>query len=48
MFTCYLNGEFYGSGDADYIRELFVDYVVTCEMYGRKECEFKIVKEAQL
>lgn len=44
-YRCYLNGSFYGSGNLDYMRELFVDYVVTCEMYGKKECDFKIVKD---
>ena len=43
-YICYLNGKFYGIGGLEYVRELFVDYVVACEMYGRKECEFKIVK----
>lgn len=44
MYKCYLNGKFYGSGDLAYMKELFVDYVVTCEMYGKSECNFKIIK----
>lgn len=44
VYKCYLNGSLYGSGNLDYMRELFVDYVVTCQMYGKKECDFKIVK----
>lgn len=44
MYMCYLNGKFYGSGNLKYMKELFVDYVVTCEMYGKDEVEFKIVK----
>ena len=43
-YRCYLNGKFYGGGDLKYMHELFKDYVITCEMYGREECEFKIVK----
>ena len=43
-YECYLNGEFYGSGDLYYMKELFVDYVITCEMYGKKQCDFKIIK----
>lgn len=44
MYMCYLNGKFYGIGDLAYMHELFKDYVITCEMYEKKECEFKIVK----
>jgi len=44
-YKCYLNGQLYGSGDLKYIQELFVDYVVTCKMYGKVEVEFKIIKE---
>lgn len=42
-YKCYLNGKFYGSGSLDYMHELFKDYVITCKMYGKKECDFKIV-----
>jgi len=41
----YLNGEYYGSGDSEYMLELVRDYVVTCGMYDRKEVDFKITKE---
>lgn len=44
LYSCYLNGVFYGSGDLEYIHELFKDYVLICKMYGKKECEFKIAK----
>lgn len=44
LYKCFINGEFYGIGDLDYMRELFVDYVVTCKMYGKDEIEWKIVK----
>lgn len=44
-YKCFLNGVFYGCGDLGYMHELFEDYVVTCKMYGKKECEFKIVKD---
>ena len=43
-YECYLNGNRYGIGSLDYMLELFKDYVVTCEMYGKDEAEFKIVK----
>lgn len=45
VYMCYLNGRLYGSGNLDYMHELFKDYVVTCEMYGKRECEFKIVRK---
>lgn len=45
MYTCYLNGKFYGRGDLEYMKELFVDYVVSSEMYGKDESDWKIVKE---
>jgi hypothetical protein len=44
MYKCYLNGKFYGSGDLEYMKELFVDYVVTCKMYGKSEVDFKIMR----
>jgi hypothetical protein len=44
-YKCYLNGKFYGSGTLKYMQELFVDYFITCEMYGRPEADFKIMKE---
>jgi hypothetical protein len=47
-YKCYLNGKFYGSGSLEYMRELFVDYFITCKMYGRPEADFKIVKEDEL
>ncbi|PFK99925.1 hypothetical protein COJ01_17925 [Priestia megaterium] len=43
-YTCYLNGNFYGYGPLEYMNELFRDYVVACEMYGRKEVSFDIVE----
>lgn len=44
IYMCYLNGSLYGSGDLDHIHELFKDYFITCKMYGRSECDFKVVK----
>lgn len=43
-YQCFLNGSPYGRGSLEYIQELFTDYVVTCKMYGHKQCDFKIVK----
>lgn len=43
-YKCFLNGKFYGSGNAQYMKELFNDYVVIKRMYGKKEVDFKIVK----
>jgi len=43
-YKCYLNGKFYGSGDLNYMRELFIDYVITHKMYNKNEVDFKIVK----
>ncbi|WP_081043999.1 hypothetical protein [Bacillus paralicheniformis] len=33
---------FYGAGDLEYMHELFRDYVVYCEMYGRDDCTFRV------
>ena len=44
-YKCYLNGVAYGAGDLAYMNELFSDYVIKNEMYGKKECDFKIVKD---
>lgn len=40
------NGKFYGSGSLRYIKELFVDYVITCKMYDKDEVDFKIMKKS--
>jgi len=45
VYQCYLNGSFYGSGNLEYMKELFIDYVITCEMYGKDKCSFEIVKK---
>lgn len=45
LYKCYLNGVFYGGGNLDYVHELFKDYVVDSKMYGKKECDFKIVRD---
>ena len=44
-YKCYLNGVLYGAGNLSYIHELFTDYVIDCNMYGKKECDFKITKD---
>ena len=44
MYELFLNGKFYGAGGVDYISQLINDYVVTCEMYGRKEVDLKVVR----
>jgi hypothetical protein len=43
-YKCYLNGKLYGGGNLMYMKELFTDYVIRHEMYGKDEVEFKIVK----
>lgn len=45
-YTCYLNGHFYAIGDLNYMKELFINYVIDCEMYDNDEVEFKIVKDS--
>lgn len=45
IYECHLNGKFYGKGDLDYMRELITDYMVTHDMYGHKEVNFKIIKK---
>lgn len=47
-YKCFLNDTVYGAGSLDYMKELFVDYVITHKMYGKKECDFKIVKDIDL
>ena len=42
MYACFLNGKLYGCGDIEYVNDLFRDYVVNCEMYGRDDCTFHI------
>jgi hypothetical protein len=44
-YEMYLNGRFYGSGSLEYMKELFVDYVVTCRMYGKNDVTISIQKE---
>lgn len=44
MYICYLNDRFYGSGSGDHMNKLFKDYVTTCDMYGKYECKFRIVR----
>jgi hypothetical protein len=44
LYTFYLNGTVYGTGDLDYMRELFVDYVVKMKMYDRLSVDFRITK----
>ena len=48
QYICFLNGERYGSGDMEYMRELFIDYFVTCKMHGREQGEFKVVSQKKL
>ncbi|QQO41082.1 hypothetical protein 015DV002_128 [Bacillus phage 015DV002] len=43
LYICFLNGKPYGKGDLEYMLELFKDYVVTCEMYGKARCDFTVV-----
>lgn len=43
-YQCYINGKFYGGGSLKFIHELFTDYVLTHNMYGREKIEFKITK----
>lgn len=37
-----IDGVPYGKGPADYMRELFADYVVACGMYGKDDVTFRI------
>lgn len=41
-YVCFLNGKFYGAGDLEYMNDLFRDYVVISEMYGKDDCTFRI------
>lgn len=56
VYACFLNGKLYGKGDLDYMKDLFRDWVVDCEMYGKDDVTFRvttvdkmreIVKEAE-
>ncbi|MBG9882764.1 MULTISPECIES: hypothetical protein [Bacillus subtilis group] len=44
-YACFLNGKFYGAGNLEYMNELFRDYVVSSEMYGKDECVFRITSQ---
>lgn len=44
-YKCYLNGKVYGAGSLEYMHELFTDYVITHKMYGKRKCEFEIIKD---
>ena len=44
VYVMEVDGKLYGKGPADYMRELFVDYVVTCGMYGKTDVTFRIKK----
>ena len=46
IYVCLINGKFYGSGSLRYIKELFVDYVITCKMYDKDEVDFKIMEKS--
>ena len=48
QYVCYLNGKRYGSGDMEYMRELFIDYFVTCQMHGNEQGEFKVVSRSKM
>lgn len=41
-FVFILNGNVYGTGNADYMTELFNDYVATHQLYGRDSIDVKI------
>lgn len=42
IFLAFLNGNLYGRGDAEYMSELFRNYVVAHGLYGRASMEFRI------
>lgn len=42
VVSLYLNGTLYGTGDLEYMNELFRDYVVTMGMYNQDEVEFSV------
>ncbi len=46
-YIMFLNGQFYGGGDLEYMKELFIDYVVTCKMYGKNDVTISIQKEPE-
>lgn len=48
IYACFLNGKLYGCGDIEYMNDLFRDYVVYCEMYGRDDCTFRITTKEKL
>ncbi|MGZ9868219.1 hypothetical protein ACU3L3_07330 [Priestia endophytica] len=48
IYTMFVNGRFYGSGDLLYMKELFATYVVTCGMYDKDEVTFKIEKKERV
>ncbi|WP_303984514.1 hypothetical protein [Niallia circulans] len=42
IYACFLNGKLYGKGDLAYMNDLFRDWVVDCEMYGKDDVTFRV------
>lgn len=42
IYACFLNGKLYGTGDLAYMNDLFRDWVVYCEMYGKDDVTFRV------
>ncbi|PQZ64375.1 hypothetical protein CQ064_32695 [Bacillus sp. MYb78] len=43
-YRLYLDGEFYGEGDLDYIHQLITEYMLIRGIYSKEKVEFKILK----
>ncbi|HFK1685263.1 TPA: hypothetical protein ACGXND_005230 [Bacillus tropicus] len=44
IYLLFLNGKYYGCGSKDHINSLITDYIVNCDMYGKEEVYFKVLK----
>ncbi len=46
IYNCKINGEYYGTGRLDYMRELFNDYIDS-NMYDRNSVSFEIYRKSE-
>jgi hypothetical protein len=47
IYEMYIDGSPYGKGNLDYMRELLIDYAITCKRYGKEEVSIQVKKVKQ-
>lgn len=45
IYIMKLNGRLYGTGNSEYMCELFRDYVLACDIYGRDKVTFEVIRK---